>query len=584
MLQTSIEKTLTERTLAVSLGQYSDAGRKPSNQDFHGAVIPERQALLLKGVALAIADGISSSPVSGIAAETAVKSFLSDYYCTSDAWSAKTAGGKVIAAINSWLNAQNGHIDDRNLAQVTTFSALVVKGRQAHVFHVGDSRVWRVVGDSLEPLTQDHRLVLSGTESYLARALGISDFVDIDYMIADLAPGDVFVMTTDGIHDHIPSRDLVRLIGAAPDLDSAAREIAEAALANGSTDNLTVQILRIDALPPQHSVADLTESDGLRPAPLPSVPSEFDGYRIVREIHASGRSHIFLAVDMENGRRVALKFPSTDLGADEIGLRRFASEEWVARRLASPHVLRALPAHDTRKSLYTVTEYVEGQTLRQWMQDNPESTLEVARGLLRQMALGVEAFHRKDMIHQDLRPENIMIDADGTVKIIDFGAVRVAGLIEAAPDRDTDDILGTHQYAAPECFLGHRGTAASDLFSFGVIAYEMLTGKLPYGDRLARARSARAQAGLRYQWATLLNPDVTDWMDFALRKAVDMAPARRYETASDFVADLCRPASDFRPAAGLPLSERDPVTFWKSVAAVLAVIVLALAARLVANP
>ena len=96
------------RRLALSIGQHSDKGRKDTNQDFHGALIPQEPLLTLKGIAIALADGISTSDVSAIASESAVKSFLTDYYCTPDTWSVKTSAQRVVAAVNSWLHAQNG--------------------------------------------------------------------------------------------------------------------------------------------------------------------------------------------------------------------------------------------------------------------------------------------------------------------------------------------------------------------------------------------------------------------------------------------------------------------------------------------
>ena len=137
------------RALKVSVGQASDKGRKEINQDFHGAMLPEGRQLQSKGVAIVIADGVSSSEVSQIAAESAVKGFLLDYYCTSDSWTVKTSARRVIAALNSWLYAQtraNGFRYDRDRGYVCTFSALIVKSASAHIFHIGDSRVYRARG------------------------------------------------------------------------------------------------------------------------------------------------------------------------------------------------------------------------------------------------------------------------------------------------------------------------------------------------------------------------------------------------------------------------------------------------------
>jgi serine/threonine protein phosphatase PrpC len=557
-------------TLAVSIGQFSSQGRKPFNQDFHGALVPEGSALTHKGIALAIADGISPSPVSHIAAETAVKSFLTDYYCTSEAWAVKTAASRVIGATNSWLASQGAAIEERDHAYITTFSALVLKGGQAHVLHIGDSRIWRLSGDTLEPLTQDHRALIAGGNGYLARALGLEPSIEIDYRSLALAPGDLFVLTTDGVHGVLTPRDMAARIAASADLTTAARELVDAAFAAGSDDNLTIQIVRVESLPELDQIGDLDDGQLLPPAPLPMLPALLDGYRIQREIHASSRSHVYLAIDVETGRRVAIKFPSADLRDNEAYLRRFAAEEWIARRISSPHVLAAAPAPTGRRTLYIVTEYLEGQTMRQWMEDHPNPPLETIRGLVEQIGAGLRAFHRKDMIHQDLRPENVMIDADGTARIIDFGAVRVSGVVEAMPRTDSDDILGTHQYAAPEYFAGLRGTEQSDIYSLGAIAYELVTGELPYGAAVAQGKR------LTYRPAFARRRDIPGWVDSALRKAVHPDPNRRYDAISEFLYDLRHPNPNLPSLDHLPLAQRNPLRFWQSVSGFLLAICLVL--------
>ncbi|MGE0023379.1 MAG: protein kinase, partial [Hyphomicrobium sp.] len=511
--------------LSVTIGQFSEAGPKPINQDFHGALVPEGAELALKGISVALADGISPSKVSRIAAEIAVNSFLTDYYCTSDTWTAKTAGERVIRAANAWLYAES----QRNWlygteGYICTLSAMVFKGRAAHIFHVGDSRIFQLAAGSLEQLTRDHRRAISKTESYLSRAMGADPNVEIDYHDLDLKPGDVFVLSTDGVHEFVGPREMATLITPAGDLDAAARAIVECALANGSDDNLTVQIVRIDTLPGESAQDVLHGAELIPAAEVPRLPFDLDGFLIEREIYATNRSQVFVATDSETGERVALKVLTENLRDNPDARRRFAMEEWVARRLNSPHVMRAVKTQRSRSSLYTVTELIEGQTLRKWMKDNPSPDLETVRDIIEQAAKGLRAFHRKEMLHQDIRPENIMIDTSGTVKIIDLGSVRVAGVREAMPATDTGDILGTHQYAAPEYFLGRPGTEKSDLFSLGLVAYEMLTGGLPYGDTVSDATTPKAQAALFYIPAAELSPRVPDWMDMAIRKAVSIDP------------------------------------------------------------
>ena len=159
------------------------------------------------------------------------------------------------------------------------------------------------------------------------------------------------------------------------------------------------------------------------------------------------------------------------------------------------------------------------------MIDNPKPHLETVRDITEQIAKGLRAFHRMEMLHQDLRPDNIMIDRTGTVKIIDFGSTRVAGVVEADP-LARDDILGTAQYTAPEYFLGESGTSRSDLFSLGVITYQMLTGKLPYGAQVARTRTKAQQRRLAYAPAREANTEVPAWIDDVLERAVHVDPVQ----------------------------------------------------------
>ena len=222
-------------TLKVSIGQHSDKGCKEVNQDFHGACMPQGLALAAKGVVVALADGISSSDVSHIASAAAVHGLLQDYYCTSDAWSVKRSAQCVLAATNSWLHAQTQRSPyrfDKDRGYVCTLSALIVKSATAHLFHVGDTRIYRVQGKALEQLTEDHRVRLSAEQIYLGRALGVQPQLEVDYRALPVEPADIFVLTTDGVHEHVSASFITQAIEAhATDLDQAARAIVDEAYA-----------------------------------------------------------------------------------------------------------------------------------------------------------------------------------------------------------------------------------------------------------------------------------------------------------------------------------------------------------------
>lgn len=573
---------MMSRELKISVGQHSDKGRKETNQDFHGVLIPDEPLLSLKGIAVVLADGISSSNVSRIAAESAVKGFLTDYYCTSESWSVRTSAQRVLEATNSWLHSQTRRSQysyDKDRGYVCTLSAMVVKSTTAHLFHIGDSRIYRVSGNTLEQLTEDHRVVISSEQSYLGRALGVNSQVEIDYLTFKVEKGDTFVLVTDGIYEHVGERVVARVIkDGADDLDQAAKAIVELAYELGSKDNLTVQIVRVDEVPDGAAREVFGQAHELPLPPLLEARQVFDGYRIIRELHGSSRSHIYLAVDIETDAVVTIKIPSIDLRDDPAYLKRFMMEEWVARRIDSPHVLKPCLPQRRRNFLYVVTEFIDGQTLTQWMIDNPKPGLETVRGIVEQIAKGLRAFHRKEMLHQDIRPDNIMIDATGTVKIIDFGSTKITGVAEASPPGSRNDILGTQQYTAPEYFLGEPASPRSDLFSLGVITYQMLTGKLPYGAQVARART-RAQFGrLVYAPASHGSRDIPDWIDGALEKAVHPNPAKRYDSLSEFLFDLRHPNANYLLTSSTPLIERNPLLFWKSTTIVLALAVILLLA------
>ena len=560
--------------LHIALGQHSDAGGQPPNQDFHGAAIPAEPLLSAKGIVVALADGIGSSAVSQVASAAAVRGFLDDYYATSEAWPVKRAAQRVLQATNSWLHAQSQRSDarfDKDRGYVCTFSALVFKGREAHLLHVGDTRVYRLHPQALEQLTEDHRVRVSDSETYLGRALGTSPTLEVDYSRWTTEVGEVYLLATDGAYDYLDAAAVHAALAANPaNLDAAAAALVALAIARGSLDNLTVQIARITTLPDEQVHRLHVQREGLALPPALSPRMDFEGYTIMRELQASARSHIHLAVDQASGQQVVIKTPSVDLRDDPAYLDRFLLEEWVARRIDSAHVLKPCANDRPRRHLFVAMEYIDGQTLTRWMSDHPKPGLDQVRSIVEQIAKGLQAFHRKEMLHQDLRPDNIMIDRTGTVKIIDFGAAHVAGLAEGTHEARADAMLGSLQYTAPEYFTGTGGSAQSDLFALAVITYQMLTGELPYGLQVTQVRGPSDLHKLHYRPARSARRDLPPWIDGVLRQALQPQPAKRHEALSAFVHDLHTPSPQHLQSERTPLIERDPARFWRGLALVLA--------------
>jgi len=564
---------MSAATLRVALGQASLAGAHPTNQDFHGACLPRGHQLASKGIVLALADGISSSAVSQVASQTAVRSFLEDYYATSEAWSVRRAAERVLSATNAWLHAQTMGSEGRfekDRGHVCTFSALILKGRDLHLLHVGDSRIYRLHAQALEQLTEDHRLRLSSTESCLARALGTGLHVEIDYRSWEAEVGEIYLLATDGACAGLTAQDVHLALQAHPaDLDAVAHQLVSLAHRRGSDDDATLQLLRIEALPTADAPHPQLRREGLTLPPALAPRMAFEGFTLLRELQVSARSHLYLAVDETSGQQVVLKTPSVDLAQDPDYLDRFVLEEWVARRVDSPHVIKAWAGERPRSHLFVAMEYIDGQTLAQWRVDHPQPSLESVRSIVAQLAQGLQALHRREMLHQDLRPENVMIDRHGTVKLIDLASAHVAGLAEYHPDAHTLAVPGTLQYTAPEYLLGEGGSPRSELFALAALTYETLGGQLPYGLDAARVRSAADLRRLRYIPLRHHRPDLPAWVDAVLAKALHPDPARRQEVISEFIHDLKTPGREFHDRRSPPLIERNPVMFWKAATALL---------------
>ncbi|QSZ41618.1 protein kinase [Sulfurimonas aquatica] len=569
-----------KKKLAVSVSEYSDKGVKEINQDFHDVLIPKEPQLTSKGIAIALADGISSSAVSQVASKTAVTSFLSDYFSTPETWSVNKSAQRVINATNSWLYSQSKQGQyhyDKNRGYVCTLSAMVLRSTTAHIFHIGDSRIYRLRDAELELLTDDHRIWVSSEKSYLSRALGIDSHIYLDYKSFQVQENDVYLFMTDGVYEFLEEKFIISsVIDNSDSFEKIADILGKHAYANKSDDNITVQLVRVDSLP-DREINEITQELTNKPfAPILSERESFDGYTIVRELSGTSRSHVYLAIDDDTNEQVVIKTPSLEFQDDKAYLERFMMEEWIAIRINNTNVAKSYLASRQRNYIYIVTEYIEGQTLTQWMIDNPNPDMESVRLMAEQIARGIQAFHRLEMIHQDLRPENVLIDKNGAVKIIDFGSTRVEGISDINSFIEQENLQGTAQYSAPEYFIGESGTASSDVFSLGVIVYQMISGKLPYGVEVARYKTKKEQRKLKYTHLYSDEKNIPIWIEETLKKALQVNPYYRYNELSEFIYDLRHPNSEFLKNSRPPLLERNPLLLWKSISFILTLIIFVL--------
>jgi len=424
----------------------------------------------------------------------------------------------------------------------------------------------------LECLTRDHETWGDNGRAFLARAMGADVSIDIDYRSVSVQEGDIFLLTTDGVHGFVDDHALRSKLSKTQTKEHAiASQIGDLAINKGSDDNITCQVIKINQL---DNKDDEEFYKQLTTLPFPPPLEEgmiLDGYKIIKELHASKRTQIYLAHDTESGHKVILKTPSVNYEDDPQYIEQFIHEEWIGKRITNKHVAKVIIRDQPKQFLYYVTEYVDGVTLRQWMDVHRQADIKEIRELIKQIASGLRAFHRLEMVHQDLKPENIMLDANGMVKIIDFGSTKIAGIEEITSPIERINLLGTRNYTAPEYLLNQPGSNRSDIFSLGVITYELLTGKLPYGNALEKDLKPAQLEKLVYHPSYQYNAMIPIWLDKAMAKAAQPNPRLRYNLLSEFITDISKPNEAFLKQRPVPLIEKNPLAFWQALTILLVV-------------
>ncbi|MGJ8656355.1 MAG: protein kinase domain-containing protein [Akkermansiaceae bacterium] len=569
-----------QKTLTISVGQFSTKGKKSTNEDCLGVKIPDTQDQLIKGIAGVIADGVSDATGGKEAAEMCVKGFLYDYFSTPDSWTVKTSGQRVINALNRWLYSQgqtNGLAEEKGY--LSTMSSIVLVGKTAYIFHIGDSRIYRIRSNNIEQLTRDHTSQITNKPKYLNRAMGLDVSATVDYHEINVEEGDIFLLTTDGVHEWLLDETLVDIVNSSIDLDHAAETTVQSSLESGSNDNLTSLLIRADSLP-EASHDELVRVLLDRPFPPLLYPGQIlDGLEIESIMYESSRSQLYKVRDVETGDLMIMKTPSSNFQDDPAYIERFITEEWIGKRTKHRNLIDIIEGKKKPTFLYYLMEHIHGVNLFDWAKSK-KGNLEVSEVItvMKGIVGGVRALHRLETLHQDLKPDNIMITKENVVKVIDFGSCRVASLHNKATTHESEENLGTMDFGAPEYrFPGGQISTKSDQFSIAVIVYNLLTNeKHPYGERWKKANTLQDFTALDYTPSYHYSPMVPHWVDKALKKALSVNPARRYSSLSEFVHDLETPNPDFIEARNLPYIERNPVLFWKTVSGILSLIILLL--------
>ncbi len=568
----------TSSSLKVCFGGYSTAGLKPENQDAFAALVPNNNDMMSKGVVAAIADGVSSASRAADAAQISVTQFINDYYATSDTWSTQKSASKVLTSLNQWLFSQTDAQSGETHQWLTTFSALVVKSSTGYIFHVGDSRISVYRQNDIEIITRDHNRRSGNGSAHvvLTRALGADPRLKVDVHQIDIKAGDIYILTCDGVHDFLSSAAIQSKLKTLPDtptnedLEVVSKSIVDFALEMGSDDNISCLLVYVGDTP-NRELAEI-ERDLLSKTipPALDVGMKIDGYKVCKTIHASIRSHLYLVEHESDPTPMILKVPSENFSDDMVYIQGFMREAWIGERVNHRNVMKVKSAPPNSRFLYHVCEYIEGQTLSEWIHDNPNPSIAQVREILEQVIMALRTFQRLDLVHRDLKPDNIMIDAYGKVTLIDYGTVLIASLEENSDTVAESVPQGSLNYIAPETLLTMHADYKSDLFSLGVIAYEMLCGSLPYKPMVRAEVNFSSYSEFQYKSIKHVRDDLPLWLDLALKKATQADPSLRYQAFSEFFADLSKPnVNALQEYKKQPIMERNPIQFWQGMSAIL---------------
>ena len=555
-----------------SVGFASDPGPRQANEDFAGAVFGLELPQPRRDVVAALADGIGGAKGGRIAAETAVRGFLDGFCDLPETMEVRRAAARVLNSLNSWIYAQ-ARRDNKLEGMGCTFTALVLRGRVAHVIHVGDSRAYRLGGDRLTLLTVDHvREAGPGGSHILNRALGVETEVRLDYASQPMTRHDRFLLCSDGVHGVLAAEAIAEIMRERSASEDTARALVAAALDAGSTDNCTALVVDIVDLPTAES-ADI--GSAIMQLPLRPVPVDgetVDGF-VLQVLVSDGRyTRLFGALDEIEGGEVVLKFPKPQVAAVATYRAAFVREAWVGARVHSPWVGRTIELPPGRQTcLYTVMPLYPGELLSTRLGRRPLVGLEEGRNIAIKLARGAAALHRAGIIHRDIKPDNIILEVNGSLKLIDLGVVRVPGMEDFPPE----DIPGTIAYMAPEMFAGEPGNEQTDIYALGVTMFRTFAAEYPYGnlDATSPPRQVRPTP------LSTLRPDLPAWLQGVLARAIAADPAERFRDMNEFAVEMETgpERSKVRMRRPLTLYERAPVRVWQGLAVLLA---LALAATL----
>ncbi|CAM3147811.1 protein kinase [Pseudomonas floridensis] len=534
-------------TLQLRFAEFSASGPRPENQDAMRLVTPVAALAASKGYLFALADGVSQCADGALAAQSTLQALALDYYATPETWGVAQSLDRLLLAQNRWLLA-NGLL--------TTLSALVLRGRRFTLAHVGDCRAYRWQAAKLTRISEDHVWEQADMQHVLKRALGLDQYVVMDYLEGELCEGERLLLVSDGIWATLGDASIRSILTEQDDLEAAVKTLVSAAHLAGSQDNASALLIQVDSL----GADDLGDALAqLQQWPLPPALKSgqaFEGWTLGNVVAQSRQSILYRAHDA-HGLPWLLKTLPTARHDEPGAAQGLLLEEWFLRRVAGRFFPEIHPLPERQHLYYAMREY-SGRTLANLFTLSGPLPLAQWQDLATRLLRATGLLHRRNIIHRDIKPENLLLGDDGELRLLDFGLAFCPGLSATNPE----DLPGTPSYIAPEAFNGAEPGPQQDLYAVGVTLYYLLTGQYPYGEIEAfqHRRFGTPIPASRYR------PDLPLWLSLSLDKAVQANPAQRYETSEQWLLEMEQ--AEQRPVTvrPRPLLEREPLRVWRTLA------------------